>query len=152
MSLRHEWHYWPEAAEELARARRAAQHVSVTELPRTVVAAGPKVGEGIHPEESRIVSEIEQQLETIYDPEIPVNIRELGLIYGIKLGADGGVHIEMTLTAPACPAAEQLPAEVEAKAYAVRGVDYVTVDIVWDPPWGPELMSEAAKLQLGFGY
>jgi FeS assembly SUF system protein len=94
----------------------------------------------------RIVKEI----ETIYDPEIPVNIWELGLIYRLDVGEDGQVAIDMTLTAPACPAAEMLPPEVEQKVAAVPGVTAVTLDLVWDPPWDPERMSEAARLELGF--
>jgi len=94
----------------------------------------------------RIVKEI----ETIYDPEIPVNIWELGLIYRLDVGDDGRVAIDMTLTAPSCPAAEMLPPEVEQRVAAVPGVTAVTLDLVWDPPWDPERMSEAAKLELGF--
>jgi FeS assembly SUF system protein len=89
-------------------------------------------------------------IETIYDPEIPVNIWELGLIYRLDVGQDGRVAIEMTLTAPACPEAERLPPAVEQAVAAVPGVTAVTLDLVWDPPWDPERMSEAAKLELGF--
>jgi FeS assembly SUF system protein len=85
----------------------------------------------------------------IYDPEIPVNIHELGLIYSVDVSNSGAVRIQMTLTAPACPSAQQLPEEVEARVRAVPGVTDVRVDVVWDPPWSPERMSEAARLQLG---
>ncbi|MGQ0732430.1 MAG: DUF59 domain-containing protein [Acidobacteriota bacterium] len=88
-------------------------------------------------------------LSTVFDPEIPVNIRELGLIYDVLVDKDGRVGIRMTLTAPACPAAQSLPVEVREKAAAVPGVTEATVEIVWDPPWTKEMMSEAAKLQLG---
>ena len=88
-------------------------------------------------------------LSTVFDPEIPVNIRELGLIYDVLVDKDGRVGVRMTLTAPACPAAQSLPVEVQQKAAAVPGVTEAKVEIVWDPPWGKEMMSEAAKLQLG---
>jgi FeS assembly SUF system protein len=90
-----------------------------------------------------------EALATVYDPEIPVNIRELGLIYDVLVDKDGQVGIRMTLTAPACPAAQSLPVEVREKAAAVPGVTAAKVEIVWDPPWTKEMMSEAAKLQLG---
>ena len=89
------------------------------------------------------------QLQTVYDPEIPVNIYELGLIYAVKLDEQGAAEIRMTLTTPMCPAAEMLPPEVETKARSVEGVSSVQLDLVWDPPWNPEMMSEAAKLELG---
>jgi len=88
-------------------------------------------------------------LKTVYDPEIPVDIYELGLIYKVKVEEDGAVAIRMTLTSPMCPAAEELPPEVESKARSVEGVSSVTLDLVWDPPWNPGMMSEAAKLELG---
>lgn len=90
-----------------------------------------------------------EALRTVFDPEIPVNIYEIGLVYGIDIQADGAVHVQMTLTSPMCPVAEQLPSEVEARVRAVEGVESVKVEIVWEPPWSPEKMSEAAKLQLG---
>jgi FeS assembly SUF system protein len=88
-------------------------------------------------------------ISTVYDPEIPVNIWELGLVYDVLVDARDAVLIRMTLTAPGCPAAQSLPVEVEHKVRAVAGVSDVTVDVVWDPPWSKDLMSEAAKLQLG---
>jgi FeS assembly SUF system protein len=93
--------------------------------------------------------QIIEALRTVFDPEIPVNIYEIGLVYGIDIQADGAVHIQMTLTSPMCPVAEQLPLEVESRVRAVEGVESVKVEIVWEPPWSPEKMSEAAKLQLG---
>jgi FeS assembly SUF system protein len=95
--------------------------------------------------ETRIV----EVLKTVFDPEIPVNIHELGLIYGVDIGEGGDVVIRMTLTAPACPAAGVLPGEVEEKVRGVAGVTDVRVDLVWDPPWSPDRMSDAARLQLG---
>jgi FeS assembly SUF system protein len=87
-------------------------------------------------------------LKTVYDPEIPVDIYELGLIYKIDIDENTNVAIEMTLTSPGCPVAGSLPLEVEHKTRSVDGVNDVKVDIVWDPPWTPDLMSEAAKLAL----
>jgi FeS assembly SUF system protein len=92
---------------------------------------------------------IVDQLKTVFDPEIPVDIYELGLIYRVSVDAEGATKIRMTLTSPMCPAAEELPPEVESKARGVEGVTAVTLDLVWDPPWSPAMMSEAAKLELG---
>jgi FeS assembly SUF system protein len=89
-------------------------------------------------------------LKTVYDPEIPVDIWELGLIYDLDVDEKGAVKIRMTLTSPMCPVAETLPPEVEAKTRAVSGVTDVKLDLVWDPPWSPSMMSEAARLQLNF--
>jgi FeS assembly SUF system protein len=90
-----------------------------------------------------------QSIKACYDPEIPVNIYELGLIYQIRIKSSGHVNIKMTLTSPNCPAAQSLPAEVKERVTEVNGVTGVDVDIVWDPPWSPSRMSEAAKLELG---
>ena len=91
-----------------------------------------------------------EALSTCYDPEIPVNILELGLVYDIKVEPTGLVEVKMTLTTPNCPEAVFLPVEVENKIRAVEGVNDVHVEIVWDPPWGPDRMSEPARLLLGF--
>jgi FeS assembly SUF system protein len=88
-------------------------------------------------------------LKTCYDPEIPVDIYELGLIYSVDVNDDGAVEITMTLTSPACPVAESLPPQVQVKVSAVDGVTSARVEITWDPPWAPEMMSEAARLTLG---
>ena len=88
-------------------------------------------------------------LRTVYDPEIPVDIYELGLIYEVEVDAEALVQIRMTLTSPMCPVAETLPPEVEAKARSVPGVADVKLDLVWDAPWNPGMMSEAARLELG---
>jgi FeS assembly SUF system protein len=102
------------------------------------------------PESMRGVGDqVVQRLKTVFDPEIPVDIYELGLIYKVKIEEDGAVAILMTLTSPMCPAAEELPPEVESKARDVEGVSSVALDLVWDPPWNPGMMSEAAKLELG---
>ena len=87
-------------------------------------------------------------LSTVYDPEIPVNIYELGLIYAIDIHEDGRVKVEMTLTAPACPSAHELPEQVRDAVMAVPGVTDCEVETVWDPPWDPSRMSEEARLQL----
>jgi len=87
-------------------------------------------------------------LKSCYDPEIPVNIYELGLIYGIKIDDEVNVEIEMTLTSPACPVAGSLPPEAESRVSAIPGVKSCTVKVVWDPPWSMDMMSEEAKLQL----
>lgn len=89
-------------------------------------------------------------LKTIYDPEIPVDIYELGLIYGIDIAEDRSVAIRMTLTSPICPVAGSLPPEVEAKVAGVSGVSSASVELVWEPPWNPGMMSEGARLELGF--
>lgn len=89
-------------------------------------------------------------LKTVYDPEIPVDIYELGLIYEISVYPINNVHILMTLTSPSCPSAEAIPAEVEQKVKAITGVNEVKVEITWDPPYSQDMMSEAAKLELGF--
>ena len=88
-------------------------------------------------------------LKTVFDPEIPVNIYELGLIYDVLVDADSRVGVRMTLTAPACPAAQSLPVEVRNKARSVPGVTDAKVEIVWDPPWTRERMSDMARLELG---
>ena len=91
-----------------------------------------------------------EQIKTCYDPEIPVNIWELGLSYDVDVHDGSEVHVRMTLTSPMCPVAEILPPEVEAKIRHVEGVGNVKLDLVWEPPWNPEMMSEAARLELGF--
>ncbi len=97
-----------------------------------------------------VEAQVIEALRTCYDPEIPVNIYELGLIYEVKVEPSGSTRVLMTLTSPHCPAAAELPAEVESRVRAVPGVTDAQVDVVWDPPWDPSKMSEAAKLQLGF--
>jgi len=87
-------------------------------------------------------------LKTIFDPEIPVDIYELGLIYGVEVADDGEVHVTMTLTTPMCPVAETLPPEVEDKVRGVLGVTEVSLDLVWDPPWSVDMLSDAARLEL----
>lgn len=93
-------------------------------------------------------NKVVETLMTCYDPEIPVNIYELGLVYGIEVSDDSAVHIKMTLTSPMCPVAGSLPPEIEQKVRTIEGVKEAKVEVVWDPPWSPEKMTEAAKLQL----
>jgi FeS assembly SUF system protein len=94
--------------------------------------------------------EIIQRIKTCYDPEIPVDIYELGLIYQIKIDDEFNVYIKMTLTSPMCPVAESLPPEVREKVKSVNGVKDVYIDLVWNPPWDKDMMSDIAKVELGF--
>lgn len=88
-------------------------------------------------------------LKTIYDPEIPINIYELGLIYNIEISNSGNVHIDMTLTAPGCPVAQTFPGDVESRVMGVPGVKKAHVELVWEPQWTKDMMTEAAQLHLG---
>ncbi len=99
--------------------------------------------------EGNLKDRVIDELKTIYDPEIPVNIYELGLIYDVDLDDDGKAMITMTLTTPMCPVAESMPGEVEDKVRGVDGVTEAKVDLVWEPPWDMSKLSEAAKLELG---
>lgn len=87
-------------------------------------------------------------MKTVFDPEIPVDVYELGLIYAVEIADDGAVKVEMTLTTPSCPSAQELPAQVEEAVRAVPGVTDVKVEVVWDPPWDQSRMSEDARLAL----
>lgn len=97
-------------------------------------------------------NQIVEAISTCYDPEIPVNIYELGLIYGVEINEEREVVVLMTLTSPACPVAGTLPPEVEQKVRTVPGVKSAEVRIVWEPPWDPGRMSEAARLELGMDW
>lgn len=90
-----------------------------------------------------------EALKEIYDPEIPVNIYDLGLIYGVEVTEDGHAAVTMTLTTPHCPVAESMPGEVELRVGSVPGIAVADVNLVWDPPWDPQKMSDEAKLELG---
>src|SRR2546422_10808716 len=94
--------------------------------------------------------EIVEAMRTVYDPEIPVNIYDMGLVYDIDIQPDGFVKVTMTLTSPMCPVAGTLPPEVEQKVKDVPGVKDAQAEVVWDPPWNIDMMSEAARLELGF--
>ena len=100
-------------------------------------------------DQAQIEQGVVEALRQVYDPEIPVNIHELGLIYGVEVSPAGAVAVRMTLTAAGCPAAQSLPEEVERRARAVPGVTDVRVEVTFDPPWDQSRMSEAARLQLG---
>ena len=99
-----------------------------------------------HPLETPVL----EAVKTCFDPEIPINIYELGLIYSLDIAADNVVNIKMTLTTPACPVAGSLPGDVQRKVAAVPGVKEAKVELVWEPPWNPNMMTEAARLTLGF--
>ena len=114
-------------------------------LPSKPPLAEPLTEAGIEELKNRIV----EALHKCFDPEIPVNIYELGLIYDITIAPQGAVAINMTLTSPGCPVAGTLPGDVQRRVLLLDGVTAVKVDVVWDPPWTPARMSEAAKLQLG---
>jgi FeS assembly SUF system protein len=118
------------------------------ELSEPDSAAGP-AAELTAEQVEALEKEIVGVLCTCFDPEIPVNIYELGLVYNIDIKPSGAVEIKMTLTSPACPVAGSLPPEVQAKIRTIPGVTSAKVDVVWEPPWDKERMSEAAKLQLG---
>jgi FeS assembly SUF system protein len=97
-----------------------------------------------------VQNEAIEVLQTVFDPEIPVNIYELGLIYEVNVSNDLNIEIIMSLTSPFCPAAQSMPAEIKEKLSAIEGVKSVEVKVVFDPPWTQDMMSESAKLQLGF--
>ncbi|WP_420832388.1 iron-sulfur cluster assembly protein [Paraflavitalea pollutisoli] len=101
-------------------------------------------------DKKKIEEDIYETLKTVHDPEIPVNIYELGLVYGVDIRDDGYVQVTMTLTAPACPVAGEIVREVDEKVRAVTDVSDVNVMLTFDPPWNREMMSEEAKLELGF--
>jgi FeS assembly SUF system protein len=117
--------------------------------PRPTLDEAPAIGPTDLERTAALQPAIVAAISTVFDPEIPVNIYELGLIYDIAADADGRVLVRMTLTSPACPSAQQLPSEVRYKVKAVEGVADCQVDIVWEPPWTKDMMSETAKLSLG---
>ena len=104
----------------------------------------PKAGPG-----SDLQAAVVEVLKSVYDPEIPVDIYELGLIYDVRISEDGDAAIDMTLTTPHCPVAESLPQEVELRVLSVPGIRDAVVNLVWDPPWDPSKMSDEARLELG---
>ena len=115
----------------------------------TTQATAPNAASSLPPEETeRLGSEIVAALKTVFDPEIPADIYELGLIYKVDIKDDRAVDVDMTLTTPNCPAAAELPMMVENAVSSVQGVGPVTVQIVWDPPWDPSRMSDEARLVL----
>jgi len=122
-------------------------HPPTEPITEAVGGTGEKPQEPIDP--AKVEAAVIEALQTVYDPEIPVNIYELGLIYGVEVSEDGRAEIRMTLTAPACPVAGALVEEVAEKSGRVEGVSTSHVELVWDPPWTPDNMTDAAKLELG---
>ncbi|MEM6360887.1 MAG: SUF system Fe-S cluster assembly protein [Bacteroidota bacterium] len=108
------------------------------------------MGEPVKTKEADLKEQVVEALKSVYDPEIPVDIYELGLIYEISIFPVDNVYILMTLTSPNCPAAESIPAEVEQNVKSIEGINEVNVEITFDPPYSQDMMSEAAKLELGF--
>ena len=100
-------------------------------------------------EKERLKEAVIEQLQMVYDPEIPVNIYELGLVYDVTINDEHDVHVLMTLTAPNCPVADSLPAEVHDRVTEVDGVKHVDVELTFDPPWDQDMLSDEAKLELG---
>jgi len=141
-------HSGPDALEPSADVEENDVEENGNDDPSTVVETDPEAsGEPIDKED--VKSRITESLKTIFDPEIPVNIYDLGLIYEINPRDSGMVHVKMTLTTPNCPAAGILPGEVESKTRSVDGVEDCELELTFDPPWTPDMMSEAAKLELG---
>jgi FeS assembly SUF system protein len=106
-------------------------------------------GDAAHEPGGELYENVIDALKEIFDPEIPVNIYDLGLIYGVEVTKEGQAVVTMTLTTPHCPVAESMPAEVEMRVAAVPGIAFADVNLVWDPPWDPQKMSDDAKLELG---
>lgn len=121
-------------------------HLGMGKIGLAAAAEPVLVDDPTLPMNERVVNAI----KTVFDPEIPVNVYELGLIYDLNISDSNEVGIKMTLTSPACPVAGSLPQEVETKVRSLPGVKSAKVDLVWDPPWTQERMSEAARLELGF--
>jgi FeS assembly SUF system protein len=141
-----------EQAAKPPKARVVPEEVSSFERKRDYLAGflaqKPAEPEPVEPGGDLYESVIDA-LKEIYDPEIPVNIYDLGLIYGVEVTADGDAKVTMTLTTPHCPVAESMPGEVEMRVNSVPGVRDAEVALVWDPPWDPQKMSDEAKLELG---
>lgn len=140
-----------EAPQPVAPIPPAAPAVDTSALTSPSPAAdSPAADVSVDPLKTlEMTPKIVEQLVTVFDPEIPVNIYELGLIYEIAVDRDSVAVIKMTLTAPGCPAAVTLPAEVQGKVKSIDGIADARIDLVWEPPWTKDRMSEAAKLQLG---
>jgi FeS assembly SUF system protein len=141
----------PEAQPETTEAKTSQQKEVKTEDLSYKEAPAPAIArEPLSPEEKEdIKNRVIDMIKTIFDPEIPVNVYDIGLIYKVEPQDDGIVQLIMTLTTPNCPAAGILPGEVESKARSVDGVHDVDFELTFDPPWNPEMMSEGARLELG---
>ena len=129
--------------------QQAARNEAVAAASETEQPAAGQTSANGGAETEALKEKVVEAVKTCYDPEIPVNIYELGLIYDISVTASSEVSVKMTLTSPACPAAQSLPGEVEDKIRVMARPKDVKVEVVWDPPWSPDMMSEAARLQLG---
>lgn len=119
------------------------------ETPNTQPGAPGTVPFRAEPEAGSLEARVLDAIRTVFDPEIPVNIYELGLIYDLAVSAEGKTDVIMTLTSPSCPVAGTLPGDVETRIKGVQGVSDVKVELTWEPAWNPDMMTEAAKLQLG---
>lgn len=135
-----------------AELRREWERRQPQPAAATAVMTDPSEDPSDTPETALLREYIIDSIKSCYDPEIPVNIYDLGLIYSIQIAPAGVVAVTMTLTAPGCPAAGILPGEVEQKVRSVPGVTDVKLDLVWDPPWDQSKMSQAARLQLGIDW
>ena len=140
-----------EAPGPLTTRPRASETMATAADPAPILKETPRPENSGEKETGRRIRDrVIEALKTVYDPEIPVDIYELGLIYEVDIRNDTNAYIQMTLTTPMCPVAETLPPEVEAKVREVEGIGNVELELVWDPPWNPDMMSEAAKLTLNF--
>jgi FeS assembly SUF system protein len=137
----------PEASSSSASA--PALNVDALVAPPATAPEAAAFGQVDQAKTDALSPAIVDAISTVFDPEIPVNIYELGLIYKIEADAEGRVRVDMTLTSPACPSAQQLPSEVRFKVKAIEGVKDCAVEVVWEPPWTKDMMSETAKLTLG---
>lgn len=122
---------------------------ALLEPPPAPAGAATQIGPKDEARTAELMPKVVEAISTVFDPEIPVNIYELGLIYTIEADAESRVKVEMTLTSPACPSAQQLPSEVRYKVKALEGVSDAFVEVVWEPAWTKDLMSEDAKIGLG---
>ncbi len=133
----------PEIASEQAGGPRQRDYLA------GFLAQKPATGDAAHEPGGALYESVIDALKDIFDPEIPVNIYDLGLIYGVEVTGDGHAAVTMTLTTPNCPVAESMPGEVEMRVAAVPGIAFADVNLVWDPPWDPQKMSDDARLELG---
>ena len=134
------------ATDDMNQATQAAQKLSSATPADDTVSATETTAGGVPDLRDKVLA----ALKTVYDPEIPVDVYELGLIYEINIYPVNNVYVQMTLTSPSCPSAEAIPGEVEQRLKAIEGVNDVKVELTFDPPYSQDMMSEAAKLELGF--
>jgi FeS assembly SUF system protein len=137
-----------------SQEKNMSLEISASTTMEEILSAYPNPSEGVPVEATPIdalviEAQVVEVLHTCFDPEIPVNIHELGLVYEVNVDASRAVSIKMTLTSPGCPAAQSLPAEVASKVQAIPSVSAANVEVVWNPPWDPSRMSEVARLELG---